>query len=350
MKITFKEYVQLLENSSTRKKALRDYSIFVPSDDLVQFQIEPDPKSVEFIPFQKSLGAGLNSPNDILRKERQGRFERDIAAFPDRPVLLVEGDSWVHFPYIIDDILQAMFGHFNICAVGAAGDRNSNMIRGGERERQKEYLLYLRQLKAQGTPANAFFFSGAGNDIVGEIGGRALITDLLKDSVPGGNAKDHIVEEKFNAALDQIEEDYVKLITEVHAESGYEQLPIFIHGYAHNFPHPHGPKEKRKKQCYQSRGVDQWLGVAFKAHRIDDYKLKHDIMIYLIDSLYERMAKIAAANASVYVLDGRCYKGRYGQDDCKLFGLSDWKDEIHLRSKAFRKLSKKFRNEIKAAV
>lgn len=115
---------------------------------------------------------------------------------------------------------------------------------------------------------------------------------------------------------------------------GLESLPILIHGYANVFPFPYpdinGVSDKRKPPVFYPR-PDEWLGEPMIERGIP-FQLGHEIIVHLIDRLYEMLHDVASKNPKVFVVDCRPVVG----------DVNDWFDEIHPRSKVFGRIAELF--------
>src|SRR5262249_19945782 len=122
----------------------------------------PDPERVDIAtPADALEGATImNWGNSLSRQRRQAKFEQRRERGDKSPVLVSEGDSWFLFPFLLKDVIEQLFGDFNIWSVAAAGDTLQNMV--------LDEPEYMDALASQAGNVRAFLFSGAGNDFLGE--------------------------------------------------------------------------------------------------------------------------------------------------------------------------------------
>ena len=143
----------------------------------------------------------------------------------------------------------------------------------------------------------------------------------------------------FGERLSFLKNAYKTVISNIRAESGFESLPIFIHGYDYPFPYPWGDNDQRNPS-YADK--NQWLGNSFAKRRYPADPLRRDIMKILIDSLYDMLTDIAGDSNQTQVWLVNC-RGA-------MPNLTDWNDEIHGTSDGFRKVSARFRAVISSVI
>lgn len=336
--ISFQEYLALVMDPSTTNEEILSYSKVVKSDSAFSYELKPDPAKVsmtiEDIQFENALQIG----NGIERARRQSRFWRELAFGLNQPVLVAEGDSWHQFPFLVDDVVIQLNRECLIWSVSAAGDTLQNMVYGPVRRGGQEYMKALRRHKKI---VEGFMFSAAGNDIIGEDPetGRAVLYDLLHNF--NGNTADvtgHINHALLSERLDYLKDGYRRVIDTVRAEPGFENLPIFIHGYDYPFPYPWGRNDPRTPL---HAAKDEWLGEPFSKRMITDQGLRRNILIHLLDELYDALGDVAGTPAKTRVWLVNC---RGAMPD-----VSDWIDEIHGTSAGFEKVAVRFRDALKDA-
>lgn len=337
-KISYEKYRELLLDPATPDEVLDRYVIVEPVDGSLTLTLRPDPEQVEMTELEKDLEDGMRFANDFDRWRRQERFNRLIRNGVSKPILVAEGDSWFQFPVKIRDVIDHLSESYLIWCLSAAGDTLQNITDTSKPSpRHYEYLPALRALKAH---VRGFLFSAAGNDIIGEMlqpdgsTGRAL-EGIVKN---GGGASDpaaYVDATVLGQRLVSIEKGYRKVIADVRAEPGLEQLPIFVHGYDYVFPYPWGSEGNARSHIW-SRPLGKWIGKALDAGAIQDQEMRRRVMIYLIDKLYDTLEAMAAGDANVHVVDCRG----------AMPSIGDWKDEIHGTNAGFAKVASRFSDRI----
>jgi len=340
-KISYDTYVSLSADRN-RRKEFRDYSIVIPGENGFDFRIEPNPELVVDIPKDIQLENAMQAGNGIERTARRLAFNLDRIFSRHKPVLVAEGDSWFQFPILVDEILDHLSDKYAILSLAAAGDTADNMVDGPEQSGGREYMINLRRQKKH---VRAFLFSAAGNDIIGEDPntGKSALFDIIKDF--NGNENDvagHINDAVLNARLNSLRQAYTRVITDVRGEPDLQSLPIIVHGYDYTFPYPHLANDPRKPKHAKK---NEWLGepldqrhfpTATQAQR----DLRRNIVIRLIDHLYDMLNDLARAHSQIWVVDCRG----------AMNNVTDWIDEIHGTDDGFAKVTDRFRATLNAAL
>lgn len=338
-RITYSELLALIRDPNTTDEQLIPYFNLQTGDGGFDFELSVNPETVIMTEADAEFENAMQIGNGVERFRRRMRYFSNRRAFPERPVILSEGDSWFQFPLLIRETIDHLSDHFNIWSLGAAGDTLANMTEGTPRKGGFEFLIGLRRLKGA---AQAFLFSGAGNDILGEDPQTKLpmLEPLIRPF--NGDTADvsgHIDDAAVTARIDGLEAGYLRMISLVRSEPGAEQLPIVIHGYDYAYPYPFGSDDPRRP-IYA--GKDQWLGRAFAAKDIHDPELRRAVLKHLVDRLYAMMQGLAAKAGTdgIWVVDCR---GALPQ-------LSDWNDEIHGTSEGYAEVSRRFRAVLDQAI
>lgn len=333
-KITYSKYLELARDPETDDKTLLSYSIIERGRGGFDFTIKPNPEKVELtendIEFENALQIG----NGFCRFRRQSRFKRRKLFGCKLPVLVSEGDSWYQFPLLIDEVIDQLEDDYLVWSVGAAGDTAENIVYGNNTE-------YLKALDDNRDEVRGFLFSAAGNDIIGEdpATGRAVLLDMLRDFNGDPNdVQGHIDLDMLNSKMDFLRGAYTKVIDDIREKTEFENLPIVIHGYDYAFPYPWGDDPRNPIHAAK----DEWLGGPMSEHRIEDPKLRRNIIKFLIDRLYALLETLAGQSEStgVWLVDCR---GAMPE-------VSDWEDEIHGTSAGFNKVGERFMTVLSKAL
>ncbi|MEP1201594.1 hypothetical protein [Tateyamaria sp.] len=340
-KISYDTYVSLSADRN-RRKEFRAYSNVIPGESAFDFRVVPNPDLVVDIPDDIELENAMQAGNGIERTARRLAFNLDRIFNRKKPVLVAEGDSWFQFPILIDEILDHLSDTFAILSLAAAGDTAENIVDGPEQSGGREYMINLRKQKEH---VRAFLFSAAGNDIIGEDPqtGKSALFDIINDFDPARmDIDEHINAVVLQERLTSLRDAYTRVITDVRAEPGLETLPIIVHGYDYTFPYPHFENDPRNPIHAAN---NEWLGqpldqrnfpTATQAQR----DLRRNIVIRLIDQLYDMLDDLAQTHNDVVVVDCR---GAMSE-------VTDWADEIHGTDEGFAKVTQRFRVALNGAL
>lgn len=336
-RISFSRYQEMLRDIDVTDEEIAAYSIIAKGDGAFDPLIKPNPDLVDMTPADVEAESAMRIGNGLARWRRQQAFKRRKEAGEQLPVLVSEGDSWFQFPFFIRELIDNLDDDYLIWSIGAAGDTAQNMVLNDLGKGKTEYMQALRRFKGE---VRGFLFSAAGNDVIGEDPqtGRPVLEDLLLPYQRGITEPKELVNQPAVAeVLTFLDGAYRKVITDIRAEPGFEELPIFIHGYDYVFPYPWGGDDKRAPSWADK---DEWLGKPLDARGIHDRELGRGAIKVLIDQLYARFDKLALYNSHVWVVDCRG----------AMPFVSDWADEIHGTSSGFAKVAERFLNVIDQAL
>jgi hypothetical protein len=241
-----------------------------------------------------------------------------------------EGDSWFQFPFLLDDVIDQLSSDYLIWSMDAAGDTAQNMVYG-----HAEYMKGLMRMKAR--KVRAFLFSAAGNDVIGQDDlGNPMLATLLKPYKKGQSAAWHVDQGRLAKILQFLEATYKTVVGTIRKDPNFATLPIVIHGYGYAIPGGFDGDDRNPSWAKQ----DKWLGSAMKAKKIVDVDLQRDIIRFLIDALYDALARVAGdeTKTQVYLVNLR-----------PVLKPSDWADEIHPTNAGFKKTAKIFRKRLSDA-
>ena len=287
-----------------------------------------NPELVDVAPPTDTLeGAMMMSwANDLSRLRRQAKFRARMAASDQRPVLVSEGDSWVQFPVMLDDVIDQLQRDYNVWSVDSAGDTLQNMV--------LENAEYMKAIRQQAGSVRAFLFSGGGNDIVGEdANGRPVVSQILRRFEAGRSAQWYLDTDALERKMGVIEQCYHAVIANVAHE--FSRLPIVCHGYDYAIPGS-GPDDTRKPLW---AAQDKWIGRAMREDLgIRDARLQREIVALLIDRLNLTIHRLCgggnpegAVRNAWHVDLRRSVNGR-------------WADEMHPTNEGFAAVSDSFRS------
>jgi len=239
--------------------------------------------------------------------------------------IVSEGDSWFDYRIGIDlvDSLRR-FHRYRITNYARLGDTLENMIYGTRVNRRFERTMpQIKTVLArvEEIQPDIFLFSGGGNDIAGDQFSSYL-----------HHAESNLGVLKRDYALDTILVTFRKyfedLISKVINVS--PQTHIFTHGYGYARPTGRGAG------ILGIEFVGPWLLPALGMKGIDPDTDGRQVIETLID-LYNEMLDS---------LD-RQYRNFHHIDLRSIINDDDWRDELHLRSSAYRASSDKFDHAIR---
>ena len=330
LKITYSEYLELIRNPDITDEELLEYSTIERGRGGFDFILIPNPEKVEMTDADIQFESAMQIGNGAARFRRQLKFHRRKLFGSDLPVLVEEGDSWHQFPFLIKEVVDQLEDDYLIWSVGAAGDTAENIVYGS--------VEYMKALMKNKDDVQAFLFSAAGNDIIGEdpITEKAALFDLLKD-YNGDNLdiEGHIDLPLLDQKMKYLENAYISVITNIRSKAEFKKLPIIVHGYDYVFPYPWSDNDQRNP-IYAKK--NEWLGEPLDQHNFpqDQYELRRNLIKYMIDRLYIMLEELSSVYSNVYVVDCRN----------AMPNLEDWNDEIHGTSEGFQKVAERFRSAL----
>ncbi|WP_375691118.1 trypsin-like peptidase domain-containing protein [Pseudooceanicola sp. LIPI14-2-Ac024] len=291
-------------------------------------QFEADPDRVELAERAENA---MKIGNWVCRQRRRARFRNRVARGEDLPVIVTEGDSWMQFPFLIEEVVDQLDPHYLIWSCDAAGDTARNMI--------FDNPEYMGALKEQADHVTAFVFSAAGNDVIGEDaqGNPVLEKLLFSPSADRRTAAQLVNRAALDDVLDQLRTGYMTVVRTVRSDPRFARLPILIHGYDYALPFKAGAADRRKPIYAAS---DKWLGQPMQARGIAEAKLRRDIIRLLIDALYDMLQEVADSDPHVHLVNVRGTLTKVG----------DWADEIHGTSDGFRRVAAKFHQVLQQVI
>jgi hypothetical protein len=243
----------------------------------------------------------------------------DAASFGVRRTVLVAlGDSWFDYPLGLDVLDQLRRKGYRIHRFAQAGDTLENMIYGADyhprhfQPKPAKFIEVLETLKR--VQADAFLFSGGGNDVAGESleaflnhakSGLPILRDQYLDEMIEGNFRclfEHMIGEVQKAA---------------------PKLPIFIHGYGYPIPDGRG----YRRLGFQWAGP--WLRPPLTKKGILGAKERYAVMEKILNRFNAMLADLAEKSAGVHYVDNR-----------QLLGPDDWDNELHPDRRGFEEVAK----------
>lgn len=234
--------------------------------------------------------------NEAEHRLRRRRFRWRQRRYPDWPVIISEGDSWVAHPFIKDltDRLCDEDEHqYNVLSRGAGGDLLADV----EREREHEEAL-------RDGEARALVLSGGGNDML------AGFEDLVVADGPGAESAAWMLD-ILQPHMDQAMCTMRRVLDGVRQVD--TRVPVVVHGYDYLRP--------------GSVGEGRFLSPFFDRIGVSDYRVRVQTIRELVDRFNAGVQRIAGDFDRVYYVDLR----NIVPDD-------EWVDEIHPDKHGFARL------------
>ena len=259
---------------------------------------------------------------DIRSTKNQDVFRRLIRNFPERPIIISEGDSWFAYPpknlilgshsNVIDHIQRKR--KFNFLRLESNGDEVVSMISGQQGKRLAKLLKRY--------PVNIVLFSGGGNDIVGEYD-----MDLfLRCKIPDMDWESCIHKPRFFRKLIQIENAY-RLLIDMRDEYSPDPKPVIItHTYDYPLPSFHGAEFLGGIIKTKS-----WMKPYMELKGITDPEDQKRIARYFLSEFAKVLKLVARDNPGKLIV----------VDTCNTLAPGEWLNEIHASEDGYKKIADK---------
>lgn len=270
--------------------------------------------------------------NDHFEERKHVPTLRALAGRPAlrQFIVVAEGDSWFDYkPAFLGgkDLLGHLqtSGRINVYRVSKAGDTLENMVYGTDTTGSGPNLAPKLPPQIERTlaaivdkNADAFFFSGGGNDLAGvELGGYLNHKEWGKPVL-----RDATLNYIFGAYFDKALGD---LIAKVHLIK--PGIPIFLHGYDYAVP------DGRDVHFLGFSFSGPWLKPALTQKRYSNLDEGRRIMVDVADRFNVALKRVAAAHENVHFINllGTLRTGPKYKED--------WANELHPTSTGFKKLA-----------
>jgi hypothetical protein len=284
----------------------------------------PDPKKVvaegaiEELQVEAAVAGAL--VNAFARLRRRKRFEARLDE-KDVPILYAEGDSWLQFPFLVEDLVDHLSTDHRIWCTSEAGDTLENMV-----FRKPEYLAELHHLMIdQKLEVRAFLFSGAGNDVVGKgADGAPALERIVRPFDSKQTIQWHIGTDALAETLALIEKSYRRVLDDVDREfpaTKFPKLKVVLHGYDYS-PTRGVPNGDDKRPSY----ARDWTGEPLTKLGFPDNATASKVIAALIDRLNALTETVCKAYPRARHADLR-----------RTVPANQWKDELHPTNAGFGK-------------
>jgi len=272
----------------------------------------------------------MRTPRRNLSKIRCTRneteFRRLIKRYPDRPVVIAEGDSWFAWPkeWLIAGKASNVIAHltlmhrFNLLQLASNGDEVVDMLSGESKFRlvkliEKYHVDYL-------------LFSGGGNDIVG-----AYDFDFFLRANPHADSfDDYINLPRLHRRISQIQNAYRDLLDLCDQYSLNKDIKIVTHAYDYAVPDPKGAIFADGH--FKIDHGKSWMYPYLKTKKVPA-KWHRDIVRYFIDALgaFQKLLQQERPDRIIFADTRGTLKP----------GKKDWLNEIHPTPRGFKKVALK---------
>jgi hypothetical protein len=333
-KITMSELNEMLADVDVPDEAIAEFLTILPDESNPFNPVAvPDPEKVEaqtpLEEFQAEAAVATGLMSFWARERRRHRFERRLAN-NTKPILYAEGDSWLQFPFLLEDLIDQLDNDHLIYCTSKPGDTLASMVFDA---RRSEYLRELRRLLIdRRLPLRGFLFSGAGNDVIGKgDSGQSALARIVKRYDPNQSVAWHIETEALVETLAFIEKAYLKLLNDVETSfpaADFPDLKIIIHGYDYS-PVRGVPNGDPNRPAY----ARDWTGEPLTMLGFPDNRVASQIVAALIDRLNELTERVCASFPRAVFADLR-----------RSVAANAWADELHPSNRGFAAAADKLRS------
>jgi hypothetical protein len=246
-------------------------------------------------------------------RPKQAVFAASIKQFPQRLVLLTEGDSWFSYPLNsnIADYIE-MMSDFSILRLEHNGDEARDILKAGS-EQLKKLRYYLKNYAV-----DALLLSAGGNDLVS--GALPKVLDKKTHGTPWQSA---IKLATLTTVLDDIVAAYSRLLDA--RDAVRPKCLVVAHSYCY-----FQPTGRKASGPFGLLKAGPWMRPVLVAKGIDPDTEGRELARYLVDELHARLAALAAARPRFQLVDMRA---ALPVDNVH------WADEIHPSGTGFRRLA-----------
>lgn len=325
MPITYSEFHERIANISIPDAEIARYLTGRPTE-VTPFGpvLVPDPKKVvaanEIEELQVQAAVAGTLVNAFARLRRRKRFEARLGE-TSVPILYAEGDSWLQFPFLIEDLVDHLSTEYRVWCTSEAGDTLESMV-----FRKPEYLKQLHHLMVdQKLEVSAFLFSGAGNDVVGKgADGTPALERIVRPYDPTQTVEWHIGTDALAETLAFIEKAYRRILDDIDREFSVARFPnlkVVLHAYDYS-PTRGVPNGDDDRPSY----ARDWTGEPLTNLGFPDNHTASKMVVALIDRLNTLTETVCKAYPRARYADLR-----------GSVPAGQWKDELHPTNAGFGK-------------
>lgn len=336
-KISVTDLEHMLADIDVPDDEIADLLEFMPNDaNPFDPLTRPDPAKVEartaLEEFHTEAAVVNATMSSWARWRRQRRFERDLRK-NGKPIIYAEGDSWLQFPFLLNDLVDQLSSDHLVYCTSKPGDTLQGMVfeAGGP-----EYVKELRRLLVERKlPVKALLFSGAGNDVVGKDDeGKAALARIVKPYDERQDIDWHIETDGLIDTLAFIEKAYVKVLSDVEEafpRDTFADLRVVIHGYDYS-PTRGVPAGDPRRPIW----ARDWTGEPLSQLGFPSNEVASRVVGALIDRLNGLTERVCASFPRAVFADLR-----------GSVGAGAWADELHPSNAGFAMAAEKLRSFLK---
>lgn len=255
----------------------------------------------------------VGAANKWASSSRLRAFRKRMERYPQRTLMVSEGDSWFQHPTVTETIDHLSL-YYNIYSRGAAGDEMRGYMMSGD------FINAIEDIKREYPDRSLRFFliSGGGNDILGEQFQHFVLPYAEVSEEPEGESPKRFLSPLFFDELEAVMALYRMVLSRMRTD--HSDVHIITHGY--DYVWPKGVEEK---------GMS-WLGTPMSKAGIVREGDRKAIVDYLIDEFNSRLAEVVDDYADIAThLDLRGTVKQY-----------QWYDEIHPNSEGYQNIALKY--------
>jgi hypothetical protein len=329
--ITYSEFLDKISDINVPDAEIAKYLTARPTD-VTPFGpvLLPDPEQVipqtamEELQVEAAVAGAM--VNAFARIRRRKKFEARLDE-TDVPVLYAEGDSWLQFPFLLDDLVDQLSADFRIWCTSEAGDTLENMVfKRPEYIKQLHHLIDDERLEVRG-----FLFSGAGNDVVGKGPyGMPALERIVRPYDASQTIEWHIETDALTETLAQIEKAYRRVLDDIDREfpaPSFPDLKVILHGYD-RVPTRGVPDGDDNRPFY----ARDWTSEPLSKLGFPDNATASKVVAALIDRLNALTARVCQAYARAFHADLR-----------GTVPVGQWNDELHPTNAGFKMAAAKLK-------
>lgn len=248
--------------------------------------------------------------------------------------ILVEGDSWVSHPFVLN--LSEQIDMFNlkndlILNIASPGDEARKIFDVSGAQYKK--IQRLISSEAWGEKFDLIFISAAGNDIIGEeLWKNGYI--LNKKDYPNKYGEE-LITHNFYQRVNEIVEGYDRFLIYKNTTRNIS-TPVITHSYCYLKPRKVGT-HIGKIEFNQG-----WVCIHLEHQNITDSVEQYLILRKMLDYFFNEIKKLESRHNSFIIVDIRELLFSNGEPD-----TSFWYDEIHPNSEGFKIIADHIKKEVK---
>jgi hypothetical protein len=249
-------------------------------------------------------------------RPKQAVFAASIKQFPQRLIILTEGDSWFSYPLNsnIADYVE-MMSDFSFLRLEHNGDEAREILGAGS-EQLKKLKYYFKNY-----PVDALLLSAGGNDLV-----SGALPKVLNKKANGNPWQSAVKLATLTTVLDDIVAAYSRLLDA--RDALRPQCVVVAHSYCY-----FQPTGRKATGPFGLLKAGPWMRPVLLAKGIDPDTEGREVARYLVDELHARLKAVAAARPRFQLVDMRA---ALPVDNVH------WADEIHPSGTGFRRLAEDY--------